>query len=239
LTKWLGPELSGKIRQLVADVDLTRRIPGLLASAQSFLVNVLLVVAYVAFLFAEGRHLSKKVAAMARDPARAQEIAALLSTISTSIRRYIWIKTIVSVATAATCYVVLRWIGIDFAETWAILIFVLNFIPNIGSTIAVAFPALIALVQFDTLAPFVTLVVALTALQILIGSVMEPVLMGSTLNMSPLAIIVGLAFWGTIWGIVGMFLSVPIMVLTLIVLAQVPSLRWIAVLLSADGRIDG
>ena len=132
---------------------------------------------------------------------------------------------------------VLRWLGIDFAETWALLIFVLNYIPNIGSIIAVAFPALLALVQFDTLGTFVILVVILTAIQLAIGSVLEPMLMGNSLNMSPFAIILGLAFWGAIWGIVGMFLSVPILVVIMIVCANVPSWRWVAILLSRDGRI--
>jgi AI-2 transport protein TqsA len=124
-----------------------------------------------------------------------------------------------------------------FTETWALLIFVLNYIPNIGSIVAVAFPALLALVQFETLGPFIILVISLTTIQLAIGSVLEPMLMGNTLNMSPLAIILGLAFWGTIWGIVGMFLSVPIMVMVMIVCAHVPSWRWMAILLSKDGQI--
>ena len=131
----------------------------------------------------------------------------------------------------------MRWVGVDFAETWALLIFVLNYIPNIGSIVAVAFPALLALVQFETLGPFIILVISLTAIQLAIGSVLEPMLMGNTLNMSPFAIILALAFWGTIWGIVGMFLSVPIMVMVMIVCAHVPSWRWVAILLSKDGQI--
>jgi predicted PurR-regulated permease PerM len=238
VAQWLGPDGSAKIRKLVTDADLTQRIPGLLFSAQSLITSLLLVIAYVAFLLAEGEHLGAKLAAMSSDKAEADRKSGLLSSISESIRRYIWIKTIVSVITAGTSYAVLRWIGIDFSETWAILIFVLNFIPNIGSIIAVAFPALIALVQFDSLTPFLTLVVGLTALQVAIGSALEPILMGSTLNMSPFAIILGLAFWGTIWGVAGMFLSVPILVLMMIVCAHVPSWRWIAILLSKDGRID-
>jgi hypothetical protein len=86
-------------------------------------------------------------------------------------------------------------------ETRVLLIFVLNYIPNIGSIIGVAFPALLAMVQFETLVPFFVLVTSLTAIPIAIGSVLEPMLMGNGLNMSPLAIIVSLAFWGTVWGI--------------------------------------
>lgn len=80
--------------------------------------------------------------------------------------------------------------------------------------------------------------VGLTAINLVIGSVLEPMLMGSTLNMSPFAIILSLAFWGMIWGIVGMFLSVPIMVLVMIICAHIPGWRWVAVLLPKDGNID-
>ncbi len=237
LTQWLGPLGSAKVRKLFEQIDLTRRIPSLLVSAQSFMVSLALVIAYVGFLLAEGRHLRAKVAAMSSSKEQAAKTYALLSDISDSVRGYIWIKTLVSLLTGGVSYAILRLIGVDFAETWAILIFVLNFIPNIGSILAVSFPALIALVQFDSFSPFITLVLGLTAVQFAVGNILEPILMGSTLNMSPFAIILGLAFWGTIWGIVGMFLSVPILVLVMIVCAHIPSWRWIGVLLSRDGHV--
>jgi AI-2 transport protein TqsA len=238
LTQWLGPERAAKLKDAVAAIDVSSRIPRLIASTQSIIVSFLLVVAYIGFLFAERAHLGEKLAAMFPDARRAQKTSSLFATISQSVQRYLWIKTVVSAATAVLCYTILRWQGVDFAETWALLIFVLNYIPNIGSIVAVAFPALLALVQFETPGPFIILVVSLTAIQLAIGSVLEPMLMGNTLNMSPLAIILGLAFWGTIWGIVGMFLSVPILVVVTIVCAHVPSWRWVGVLLSKDGNIE-
>jgi predicted PurR-regulated permease PerM len=237
LARWLGPERSAKVKEALAEIDLTKSVPGLVSSTQSIVFSTLLVIAYVGFLFVERGQVTAKVAAMFPDEGRAQIMAKLLATISSNVQRYIWFKTVVSVLTGGACYVVLRILGIDFAETWALLIFVLNYIPNIGSIVGVAFPALLALVQFETLGPFVILVVSLTAIQIVIGSVLEPMLMGKSLNMSPFAIIVSLAFWGTVWGIVGMFLSVPILVVIMIVCAHVPSWRWIAILLSKDGRI--
>jgi AI-2 transport protein TqsA len=238
LAQWLGPDRSAKLKEAVARIDLTRQIPGIIASTQSVIVSLLLVAAYIGFLFVERGHVAEKVAAMFPDTRRAQDTASLFATIAQSVRRYIWIKTVVSVLTGVMCYAVLRWLGIDFAETWALLIFLLNYIPNIGSIVAVAFPALLALVQFETPGPFLVLVFSLTAIQLAIGSVLEPMLMGNTLNMSPLAIILGLAFWGSIWGVVGMFLSVPILVVVMIVCAHVPSWRWVAILLSKDGRVE-
>jgi AI-2 transport protein TqsA len=237
LTQWLGPQTAAKLKDAVTGIDLSSRIPSLIASTQSIVVSFLLVAAYIGFLFVERNHLGEKLAAMFPDAREAEETSALFVTISRSVQRYLWMKTLVSVLTAVLCYAVLRWLGIDFAETWALLIFVLNYIPNIGSTVAVAFPAVLALIQFETLAPFAILVLSLTAIQLTVGSVLEPMLMGSTLNMSPLAIILGLAFWGTIWGIVGMFLSVPILVVIMIICAHVPSWRWVAIVLSKDGQI--
>lgn len=238
LTQWLGAEQSAKIRTAITEIDLTRRLPGVFASAQSFVVTVLLVVAYVGFLFAESGYMTQKLAAMFPDQRHAREAHGVLTAVSESVRRYIWVKTAVSTLTGVACYVVLRWLGLDFAATWALLIFFLNYIPNIGSIVGVSLPALVALVQFDTLTPFVILVLGLTVINLAIGSVLEPMLMGHTLNMSPFAIILSLAFWGTVWGIVGMFLSVPIMVLVMIVCAHVRGWRWLAILLSKDGRVD-
>ena len=238
LAQWLGPEYSAKIREVIGKIDLTRHATGVFVTAQSLILNALLVVAYVGFLLAERAHISEKIAAMFPDGAQARETDRMLSAISVGIRRYIWIKSLISILTGALSYVVLRGVGVDFAETWALLIFVLNYIPNIGSVVGVIFPTLLALVQFDTLVPFFTIAVGLTAIQLIIGSIVDPMLTGRSLNMSSFAIILLLAFWGTIWGIVGMFLSVPITMLIMIVCANVPSWRWVAILLSKDGRID-
>ena len=205
LPQWLGAEQSAKIRTAITEIDLTLRLPGVFASAQSFVVTVLLVVAYVGFLFAESGYMTQKLAAMFPDQHHARVAHGVLTAVSESVRRYIWVKTAVSTLTGVACYMVLRWLGLDFAATWALLIFFLNYIPNIGSIVGVSLPALVALVQFDTLTPFVILVLGLTVINLAIGSVLEPMLMGHTLNMSPFAIILSLTFWGTVWGIVGMF----------------------------------
>jgi AI-2 transport protein TqsA len=201
LTQWLGAEQSAKLKQAIMGIDLTRRIAGVVSSAQSFVVSFLLIIAYVGFLFVESAYMREKIAAMFPDKTRAREVNSVLTAVSESVRRYIWIKTVVSTLTAVASYGVLRALGVDFAATWALLIFLLNYIPNIGSIIAVSFPALVSLVQFDTLGPFVVLVLSLTAIQLVIGSVLEPMLMGHTLNMSPFAIILSLAFWGAIWAL--------------------------------------
>jgi AI-2 transport protein TqsA len=134
-------------------------------------------------------------------------------------------------------YVILVLVGVDFAALWSLLIFFLNFIPNIGSALGVLFPALLTLIQFDTLTPFLIVAAGLGTAQFIIGNIIEPAYMGKSLNLSSFMILLSLSFWGAVWGLPGMFLSVPLMVVMAIACAHFVGLRWIAVMLSADGRL--
>ena len=222
----------------VSNIDITSQLSGFIGSAGSVLVNIVLVSIYVGFLIAERGYIPRKIAALIPDGMNAQEFSAIVSSVGHSVRRYMGVKTIVSVGTATASYIVLKWIGLDFAETWALLIFMLNYIPNIGSILAVVFPALLALIQFDTLLPFLVIAVGLTGVHFTIGNVIEPQLMGSSLNLSSFVVIMSLTFWGLVWGLAGMFLAVPITVMIMIVCAHVPSMRWVAILLSRDGDVQ-
>ena len=166
------------------------------------------------------------------------QVRKLLRKISDDVRKYVTIKLIASLSTGILSYIFLMIVGVDFAAFWALLIFMLNFIPTIGSIIATIFPALITLVQFDTLGPFFLVAGGLTGIQVLIGNILEPKFTGSSLNLSPTIILLNLSLWGVIWGIPGMFLCVPFLVISMIVFSNLPQTRAIAVLLSSDGRID-
>ena len=113
----------------------------------------------------------------------------------------------------------------------------LNFIPTIGSIIATLFPAMLALIQFDTFGPFFIVLAAVGSIQVVVGNVLEPKLMGNTLNVSPFVVMMSLTLWGSVWGIAGAFLSVPITVILLIIFAHFEKTRYIAVLLSGDGSL--
>ena len=223
--------------KLLSQIDLGAILTSLGDSVTAVMSDTILIAIYVGFLLADEHVLPSKARHLSSDPEKAERIAALAGDVSRSIQRYIGTKTVVSLVTAAISYVVLIIVGVDFAAIWALLVFFLNFIPTIGSIIAVVFPALLALVQFDTLTPFLVVALGLGGTQFLIGNVVEPAYMGKTLNLSSLMILLSLSFWGMIWGIPGMFLSVPMMVMTAIVCAQFKGLRWIAVLLSVDGSL--
>ena len=128
-------------------------------------------------------------------------------------------------------------IGIDAPVFWSILIFIMNFIPTIGSLIATLFPAFFALLQFGEFAPFFYVLGGVEVVQIIVGNIIEPQLMGDSLNKSSLIVMLGLAAWGSIWGIMGMVLSVPITVMMIIVFSEIPSTRYIAIILSEKGDL--
>lgn len=237
-TEWLGPKVSERITESIRNLDLARTIPPLMGSAGAFLATFVLVAIYTGFMLAERRTVSSKIANLLEAGDDVDRANDAVREIVVGIRDYIWIKTIMSVLTAGVSYVVLKSLGVDFAETWALLIFFLNYIPNIGSVLGVAFPALLALVQFDTLWQFLVIASFLAVAQFLIGNVLEPRVMGRTLNLSPFVVLASLTFWTTLWGVVGAFLSVPLTASIAIACSRIPGWRWLAVLLSEDGSLD-
>ncbi len=196
-----------------------------------------MIIIYVLFLLLEYHTFDWKIKALFPDKKNRKETKKLIDKISRDIKTYIKIKTFVSALTGITCYVILLLMGVQFAGFWAVLIFVLNYIPNVGSLIAVSLPTLFAVVQYDITHALI-LGILLVAVQITVGNFIEPRMMGKSLNLSPLVIIISLVVWGSIWGIVGMFLCVPIMVILNIILAKFDSTRPIAILLSSKGRLE-
>jgi predicted PurR-regulated permease PerM len=211
---------------------------GDVASAVAALVSVAgIVLVYTGFLFVEAGNFQRKLTLMFTDPAQEARMLSVLDRISRDIRIYIRIKTTLAALTSAVAYVLMVAVGVDFAGFWAVMMFFFYFIPTVGSILAIIAPTLLTLVQFDSLTPFLIVLFTVGPLQIVMANVVEPAMLGRSLNLSALVVIISLMVWGTIWGVVGMFLCVPIMVVLLIVLSNFESTRPVAVLLSADGRL--
>jgi len=196
------------------------------------------ILIYVVFLLLEQGNFVGKIASLANDEEKEKRVRLLIRKINEDVKKYISIKMLTSTATGILSYIFMKVVGVDFAEFWALLIFLLNFIPTIGSIVATIFPALITLVQFESYMPFFMVLGGVTAIQVCIGNILEPRLMGNSLNLSPLIILLNLSFWGMIWGIPGMFLCVPFLVISMIVFSHIPQTRPIAIILSRDGRIS-
>lgn len=196
-----------------------------------------LVFIYTLFLLLEQSTFDSKLERLFTDPRKAKAAFALREEINKSILHYFSIKTAVSIATGLLTSLVLVGMGLPYAALFGFIAFLLNYIPTIGSMISVIFPSMLALVYFDNLAPFIIITAGLGSIQFTIGNLIEPRLMGSSLNLSGLVILLSLTFWGAIWGAVGMVLCVPLTVLTMIICSKFPSSRPIAVLLSRNGAI--
>lgn len=193
---------------------------------------------YVLFLLLERESFDRKLAAAIKDKTKLNNTEEVIKKISLQIQKYIRVKTLLSIITAFTSYIVMKAVGVDFAGFWAQLIFFLNYIPTIGSIIATILPCLLTILQFESWYPFFIVTTVLISIQFFIGNVLEPRLIGKIVNLSGLVIIISLAVWGKIWGITGMILCVPIMVILNIVFTKFEKTRWIAVMLSSNGEID-
>ena len=213
----------------------------LLASIVSAMTNFAsqsgVVFIYVIFLLVEQQFFDIKLNAIVRNEARRKQVRALLDRMGRDIQSYILIMTFVSTLTAILSYGVMVAVGLEHAAFWAFLIFILNFIPTIGSIIGTALPSLYGLLQFGDFKPFLILLAAIGVIQFLIGNILQPRLSAKTLNLSQFVVILSLFVWGAMWGIVGMFLAVPITAILMIVFANFPSTRVLAAVLSESGDV--
>lgn len=226
------------ITDMIKNFDMSNLLSGFASAVATFAGSMTMVLIYLLFMFLESKNFKNKLHSILEKMPNNREIREIFSEINSDINRYLGIKFFSSLATGILSYIVLVLIGVDFANFWALLIFLLNFIPTVGSIVATIFPTLITLVQFNSIYPFIIVSVMLISIQITIGTILEPRFMGKSLNLSPLVILLSLALWGKIWGVLGMFLSVPIMVSINIVLANFPATKPIAVILSSDGEIE-
>lgn len=225
------------IKATVSNLKIAPIIQTLASTFTNMIGNVSIVLFYVMFMLLEQGTFQKKIRAIFPDQNQRGSVMSILSHAQEDIQTYLWIKTLTSTITGMVSYGVLLAVGVDFAGFWAFTIFMLNFIPTIGSIIATLFPALLALIQFDTIGPFLVVLIGVGAVQVMVGNFLEPKLMGNSLNVSPFVVMMSLTLWGSIWGIAGMFLSVPITVMLLIVFAHFDKTRYIAILLSGDGNL--
>jgi len=231
---------SASVREILTHVsslgtDLLSDLTNSLADAGETMATVLL---YLAFLLAEQHTFSKKMAGLFTDGKRHQHFLDSLHKIDSAVKSYLSIKTLAGIIAGTGALIVFKLVSLEFALFFAALIFLMNFIPFVGAIIGMLFPAIMALVQFDTLTPCLIIVGAITAIVFSIGNIFEPRMMGKTMNLSPLAILLALATFGTLWGITGMIVSVPITVTIMIASSSFPRTRGIAVLLSEKGELS-
>ncbi len=220
----------------IKDFDFSKILSPLFSALTSIFGNAFLFLVYLIFILLEEPIFKRKLKAVYRTPEQYKSITGILQKIDDSINNYIAIKTITSLSTGFLSFFVLYFVGVDAPFFWAFLIFILNYIPNIGSLIATLFPTVFALLQFGDFTQPLLVLIIVGSIQLTIGSFVEPRIMGNTLNMSPLVVFLTLVLWGTIWGVTGMLLSVPITVIIILMLNEFPETRSVAIMLSRRGN---
>ncbi len=199
----------------------------------SFLGNSIWVLLFMAFIMAGADGFSAKVIS-AFGEKEAATILEARKRINTAVQHYLGLKTLISAITGGLVFIALVLFGVHFAMLWGVLAFMLNFIPNIGSLISVVPPVAITLFQTGSIGKAVAVACVLTGIQMVVGSVVEPKVMGDGLNLSPLVVLLSLLFWGWVWGIPGMLLSVPLTATLKIGMEQVEATRPFARMMSAQ-----
>ncbi len=232
---FLGPDSQTAIFNALQSIDVSSYLRSAAGQASGMTQASVLVILFVGFLFAERIWFQTKLHNFVGDEAQAARVGKIIQSIIHRVNYYLLVKTVISAITGAMIYVLASAFGLELATSIGIITFVLNFIPNIGSIIATALIALVTHVQLGDAATTLAIFAIAGVIQFVNGSVIDPMLMGRALRLSSFGIILSLAFWGAVWGIPGMFLSVPIMVMLLVVCSHVPNLRPFAILLSREG----
>ena len=197
-------------------------------SIGSMFTNGFVVLLTIIFMLLESKNFKTKIAFAGKGNSAVSHI----EKISSQIKEYMVLKAIISMFTGLIVWIALVIIGTDYAFLWAVVAFLFNFIPNIGSIIAAVPAVLLTLVQ---LGAFSSIIVSLLyiVINVLIGSVVEPKVMGKGLGLSTLVVFLSLIFWGWLLGIVGMLLSIPLTIMVKIILDENEKTRWISVLLGS------
>ncbi len=233
----LKVDVQKEIDTFVNSLNLKHILSQLAESLSSIFSNFMMMLIYLLFIFLETKSFKLKINALFPDKAGREKFDKTLGKIETSLAQYFKVKTLMSLLTGFLSFTVLKIIGVDAALFWAFLIFALNYIPTIGSLIGTVFPAVFSLLQFGTFMPFILIILLIGGVQIIVGNLIEPKLMGKTLNVSPMVTIIALAVWGQLWGVIGMLLSVPVTVIMIILLSQFESTQKAAVILSEKGDL--
>lgn len=231
-----GVEVAPTARELIGEIDLRGLLTRLALDLQNIATGAFFVLIYLGFLIASQVGFGKKIVGMFPRRTDRQEAMAIFERVRGGVQGYLWVQTVTGAMICAVAYALMRFVGLENAEFWTFVIFIVGYIPLLGGAIAGLAPPLFALVQFDTYWQALTLLVGLQSLLFFMGNVVQPRMQGDNQNIDPVVVLLSLAFWGKIWGVIGMFLSTPLAVAAMAILAEFKGSRWIAILLSGDGE---
>ncbi len=226
---------------LFADLNFSAMLNSLIMASNSifgFVGDVVLVALFLLFILLEKNSYDQKMKKVFTDT-KGLQVRKILAKINHHVVRYINVKVWISLLTALLVVVVAVLVGVDFPSMWGVLAFILNFIPSIGSIIFVFLMTFFTAIQFLPTEQWGAIVIVFFStgiIQFVIGNILDPKVSGDKLDLSPLTIMFALLFWGLIWGIPGMFLSVPLMLVIKLTCENIPSLRPFAILIGSGNE---
>ena len=200
------------------------------------LSTLLLTLAFAALGLAETDEVRRRIAHTGRGPGARRALAAIDEAVP-AFRRYVWVKSLTSLLTGLATWLTALAFGLPLAWVWGFLAFLLEYIPSVGSVIAVAPPTLMALAEggpSKALAVFVVI----GALQVFFGNVVDPKLEGKLMALSPFGVLLSIVFWGWLWGPVGALLAVPLTVAVVIACRHIPGAGGVSTIVAGDGVPD-
>jgi predicted PurR-regulated permease PerM len=224
------------VSDLIARIDVGQYLTLIARQAQGVVTGAVFVLVYLAFLLASQAGFRRKLVGMFPDRTARGEALEVFQRVRGGVEGYLWVQTVTGALICACAWVLMRAVGLPNAEFWTFVIFVVGFIPVLGGAVAGLAPPLFALVQFETYWQAVVLLVGLQTILFISGNAIQPRMQGDNQNIDPVVVLLSLAFWGKVWGVVGMFLSTPLAVMAMAILAEFKGSRWMAILLSGDGE---
>ncbi len=223
-------DASFNIKEILKPSSLMSSSKNFIISLSGFIKNPFLVLFIFIFMAAEIKSFGKKLKTVAPESLRGTE------KVIKNIRLYFGIKTLTSLATGILVYVTLLIVGVDFALLWGLLAFILNFIPSIGSIFAAVPAVLLAFIQLGTFEGIIT-GIAYLIINMVIGTFIEPQLMGRNLGLSPFVVFISMIFWGFILGPIGMLISAPLTMILKIIFDSRPNTRAFGALLGDSASL--
>jgi len=224
------------MQELIAGLDIRSYLASAAVQAQGVASGAFFVLVYLGFLLASQGGFRRKLVAMFPDRGQRDEAMEVFQRVRGGVEGYIWVQSVTGVMICIVAWILMKAVGLQNAEFWTFVIFIVAFIPVLGGAIAGLAPPLFALVQFPTYWQAIVLLVGLQAVLFVVGNMIQPRMQGQNQNIDAVAVLLSLALFGKMWGVVGMFLSTPLAVMAMAILAEFRGSRWMAVLLSGDGQ---
>ncbi|MFN7107668.1 MAG: AI-2E family transporter [Brevundimonas sp.] len=223
-------------QDLINGVDVRGYLTSMAFQVQGIASGAFFVLIYLGFLLASQIGFRRKIIAMFPSETQRDEAVAVFQRVRGGVEGYIWVQSVTGAMICVVAWILMRAVGLQNAEFWTFVIFIVGFIPVLGGAVAGLAPPLFALVQFPSYWPALILLLGLQAILFIVGNLIQPRMQGDNQNIDPVVVLLALAFCGKMWGVVGMFLSTPLAVMAMAILAEFRGSRWMAILLSGDGE---